>query len=260
MRKIYRYTIPALIIFGVLAMTQGSAFPGGTFGSLLAALICFGAAFLQGLFIPYKSQGMRQAAKIMKRVTAAAMVAATVLFAVVEYKIISKDGGNPVEDAGTVIVLGAGLNGRTPSLVLQSRLDAAVEYLSQNTAAAVILTGGMGENELTTEALAMEKYLLERGIDKERIYLEEEAHNTAQNIKFSKQIIDEEGLAGPIMVISNDFHLYRAEELCNRCGLEEIYTLSAPTPNVFLLKPAYYLREFFSVLLMNIKNVVGEDE
>ena len=76
------------------------------------------------------------------------------------------------EDA--VIVLGAGIRGDRVTLPLKMRLDKVVEYHSKNPDALIVVTGGQGFQETVTEAYAMEKYLIEKGVDKNVIFKEGE--------------------------------------------------------------------------------------
>ena len=101
----------------------------------------------------------------------------------------------------------------------------------------------------------MARYLTARGIEPSRLYLEEQARNTEQNLRFSREIIEENHLEGSIAVISNGFHLYRAKHLAERMGME-VETVSAPVPYAWLI-PSVYLREACSLLLMFAKEILG---
>ena len=83
----------------------------------------------------------------------------------------SADTADYTEDA--LIVLGAGVNGEEPSQDLKNRLDRALEYYKKNPDAVFVLSGGKGPQEDITEALAMQRYLTERGVPEENILKEE---------------------------------------------------------------------------------------
>lgn len=123
------------------------------------------------------------------------------------------------EDA--LIILGAGVRGDTPTLTLAYRLDKGVEYHKKNPEAVIIVSGGQGLQETVTEASAMEKYLIEKGVPKEKIIKEERATSTSENFRFSKEILDEIfGQDYRCAFISNDFHMYRAQQLARIAGLD----------------------------------------
>ncbi len=85
----------------------------------------------------------------------------------------SGGAGDFPNDADYLVVLGAGVNGRTPSLSLLNRLTAAEAWLQDNPNGKAILSGGQGPGEDISEAGAMYQWLTEHGIAAERLYKEE---------------------------------------------------------------------------------------
>ena len=61
--------------------------------------------------------------------------------------------------------------------------------MEENPETKAVLSGGKGDGESITEAQAMCNYLVEHGIDRERLILEEKSTNTTENLKFSLGII-----------------------------------------------------------------------
>ena len=148
------------------------------------------------------------------------------------------------EDALTI--LGAGIKGEAVTYPLMHRLNKAVEYANKNHEAFIIVSGGQGPQEDITEALAMERYLVNKGIPKERIIREERSTSTFENFKYSKQILDGYfDKSYNIAFVTNDFHVYRASQLAKIASLNsthmhakiEWYTISVS-----------YLREFTAVI------------
>ncbi len=154
-------------------------------------------------------------------------------------------GGEP--EADWCIVLGAGLRGDRPSRTLQRRIATASDYLNRRPSARVVVSGGKGLNETITEAEAMRRGLAERGIASDRIFLEEQATSTLENLRFSKEIIARAGGndGGRICAISSDFHLFRVRFLARRLGMD-VQTIAAPTP--WYLLPNTCLREYFAIV------------
>lgn len=120
-----------------------------------------------------------------------------------------------------VIVLGAGIRGERVSKLLSYRLDKAAEYSSKNPEAIIVVSGGQGPQENITEALAMERYLVAKGVPQEKILKEEAATSTYENLLFSKEILDE-AIQKPYktVIITNDFHIYRAVNIAKKLGLD----------------------------------------
>ena len=149
-----------------------------------------------------------------------------------------------------VIVLGAGVNGTSPSLSLKTRLDAALSYLEAYPDIPVVLTGGQGYGEDITEAACMYDYLTARGVEPERLILEEDASNTAENFEFSAPLLEAAGVeigTDTVAVVTNDFHIARSRLIAAKKGYGVTYGVSAPIPWPHL-EVNYYLREAFAVV------------
>ena len=127
-----------------------------------------------------------------------------------------------------LIILGAKVkpNG-DPSLSLQMRLETAIPYLQQHEHVRVIVSGGKGADEPQSEASVMLAYLKTNGIDRSRIIVEDKSTSTYENLAFSKKLLPEN--VNTLTIVSNDFHLARAQFLAKQLGFETD-TLAAPTP------------------------------
>ncbi len=146
------------------------------------------------------------------------------------------------ENADYLIILGARVKGSVPSLSLQYRIDKAAEYLSANKHTVAIVSGGKGPGEEISEAKAMQQGLIAQGIEEARIMMEDKSTTTQENIVFSKELIPDTAASG--LIVSNDFHIYRAVEIAKREGLD-IKGMPAKTPKVSLLKS--YTREYLEI-------------
>lgn len=140
----------------------------------------------------------------------------------------------------TVIVLGGAIEGDEPKLMLQRRLDSAKEYLDANPKARCIVAGGQGPDEEVSEAFAMQKYLVQLGVDPERILLEDQSSTTKENIAYSAKIIDQARLSRDVTVVTDPFHQLRAGYFCQENGLTP-HALTSLTP--WGLLPSYEIRE-----------------
>ena len=187
--------------------------------------------------------------KWLQKLTKIAMaICVPVCIAMISFIAIKGNINNVTFQEQYVIVLGAGLKGERILLSLQKRLDKCVEYLKHNPNATIIVSGGQGIGETITEALAMERYLISRGINKAQIVKEDESTDTYENFEFSKRIIDslskEVTVTPTIVCITNDYHSYRASRIAARQGFE-VSSYSAKLP--FYLWPPAYLREVLSL-------------
>lgn len=149
------------------------------------------------------------------------------------------------EDA--VIVLGAGIRGETVTYPLKTRLDGAIEYYEKNPSSVIVVSGGKGAQEDITEAEAMEKHLISKGIPKEKIIKEDKAKSTTQNLIFSKNILDERFGENNYksVVITNDFHCFRAKRIAKKIGLTASHKGTALQLYNY---PPNYIREALALL------------
>ena len=129
-------------------------------------LVCLGLAVLT-LLLGYAP------ARWMRRLLLGLTVAGVLVLGAVEVPIVAAAQGDFPNDADYLVVLGAGVNGRTPSLSLLNRLTAAETWLQANPDGKAILSGGRGNGEDISEAEAMYQWLTAHGIAAERLYKEE---------------------------------------------------------------------------------------
>ena len=151
---------------------------------------------------------------------------------------------DPPQNA-SVVVLGCKVNGEEPSRMLKSRIDAAYEYLISNPDSKCIATGAKGINEDISEAQAICNELVKMGIDKQRIFIEDQSVNTEQNLENSAQIIDENDLDKNIVIASDRFHILRAKLYAKNC---ELNASSACCDTYLPLSPGYWAREILALL------------
>lgn len=139
------------------------------------------------------------------------------------------------------------IHGDVPSPALYERLKVAEEYLRDNTDLKVMVSGGQGPDEYISEAEAMQRYLLNNGIEEKRIIIEDKSTSTYENIKNSLSIIKEiDNEESPrVLLVTNSFHIFRSKLLANRLGAKA-YGLLAKVPPTILVPQ--YIREYFAVI------------
>lgn len=220
---------------------------GYTFSGLL--IFVLGAFFLYlALSVGVKKKGLIYLRRIIVLLASAGILTTICLSCV----IMSDMRGDSDSPCDYLIVLGAGLDGEIPSLTLSDRLNRAHEYLLNYPNTTAIVSGGMGDGETITEALAMERYLVSLGIDKSRIIKEERATNTNENIKFSKEIIESRG-GGSVAVLSSDYHIYRARRLAQSHGITA--TMISAKSSLPILSINYTVREGFALIKAHILHI-----
>ena len=139
------------------------------------------------------------------------------LFACVMYGAYDHIQGEPE----VMVILGCQVRQDGPSVLLRDRLDEALDYLEDHPDMTVVVSGGQGPDEPTSEAQAMADYLTAHGVEEEKVLLEPDSHNTAQNLDYSRRLLDREGIdtSDGVLLVSNGFHLTRARMLAERGAL-----------------------------------------
>lgn len=174
------------------------------------------------------------------------------VFGVTEGLIIRNAVEEPQKNADYIVVLGARVNGTRVTLNLKYRLDVAVDYLDKNKNTKVVVSGGQGKGEDITEAKAMSDYLVKNGIKSDRIVLEDRSKNTNENLKFTAEIIGSK--TKKIVIVSNDFHIYRAKCIAKKMGYTDVSGASAKTKPITI--PNSFVREAFAVIKYKIFNQI----
>lgn len=150
----------------------------------------------------------------------------------------------PAADADYVVVLGAHVYGEKMSQNLHYRVDAAMEYIETSPQTRLVLSGGQGTGEKISEAEAMKRYFLKHKVPESQIILEEASTNTDENIQYSMKLM-EQAKSAKVIIVSNDFHVYRAIQIANKQGMHNVSGIGSKTHPYSSLN--MYLREVFAI-------------
>ena len=214
----------------------------------LKGVLCAGMSFFLATYIAFLSYSLATAASSKARLDAL-----------------------PKDEQLTVMIFGCYVRGEEPGRTLTTRLDAALSLLKRYQNADCIVSGGQGSNEAISEAEAMRRYLVSRGIAEERITLEDRSTNTSENLEYtfailtgsesdgsaastpgspassnstdSAQSVDTDGRR--LVCVSSEYHLHRIRMLSRALG-REIETYPAYDANIGNTL-IYTLREYMGV-------------
>jgi uncharacterized SAM-binding protein YcdF (DUF218 family) len=243
LKAILPWVIPILLVWcgiGFLTFVPGYRF---------SAFLCFAAAGVWSVYILLgRWQKKREKpARILRRILTICLVLGLLVSSVTLGFIMSGSDGNPEQEESYIIILGAGVHGTTPSLILSQRIRAAYDYLMTHPETICIVSGGQGTGENISEAACMFRELTSRGIAAERIWQEDQSTSTWENLKFSLALIEEKTGDRPesLGVVSNEFHLFRAGLQAKKQGIT-ITGIPAKTGWVSL-RVNYFLREIAAV-------------
>ncbi|MFD8685967.1 YdcF family protein [Streptomyces sp. NPDC059651] len=153
--------------------------------------------------------------------------------------------------ADYVVVLGAGLiNGVTVSPLLASRLERAravhTRLAARGRQPVLLASGGQGPDESLPESHAMADYLIEHGFPAALIEREDRSTTTEENLRFSRSIMEKAHPDYRCVVVTNNYHVFRAAVTARRTGVRG-QVVGSPTASYFW--PSAMIREFVAILL-----------
>lgn len=165
----------------------------------------------------------------------AAVLAALLSFAVLLGVVLTGARDHIVGQPQVMVILGCKVESWGPSILLQDRLDKALDYLEDHPDLTIVVSGGQGNDEHQSEAQCMYDYLTDHGVDGGQILMEDQSHNTWENICFTQELLQAEGGdTSEMLVVSNGFHLARVRMLWDRAweGEYTLSTLAAPSSHI----------------------------
>jgi uncharacterized SAM-binding protein YcdF (DUF218 family) len=247
--KIFRVIITLIAIVFLLLFVSGAMWGIVNIGNLVGGLLCVWLIFVFGTRNKYKSLKEKLKKNIFGKIVlyginfcfTALLCYGLIVTGLMTFACIQQ----PKQNA-TAIVLGAQVTENGPSMMLTGRINSAVRYLQENPDAKAVLTGGQGSNEPMSEAQAMYNCIVEAGISPDRLYIEDKAVNTGENIAFSEEIIKANGLNENKAIVTDGFHQLRAQIITKQQGLSgSVGSVNADTFPVFI--PTFAVREWFAL-------------
>jgi uncharacterized SAM-binding protein YcdF (DUF218 family) len=128
--------------------------------------------------------------------------------------------------ASAIVVLGAAQYVGRPSPVLRARLDHAIALWRRKLAPLMIVTGGTGAGDTTSEAAVSQRYAIRRGVPPAAILLETEGRTTSESMEAVAALMAARSQRD-VLLVSDPFHMLRLTILARRHGLEPY---ASPTP------------------------------
>lgn len=234
--------LPALmlVVAGMLTYLNAS----GAF-KFIGLMLC-GAAFLAGVW-GVSHLCRPKTGRMLRGIVLALILLGGMSFAVLEGVVLSGDRTDLQGEPQVMVILGAQVKPWGPSVLLKDRLDTALIYLEDHPDLTIVVSGGQGRDEHISEAQCMYDYLTAHGVDGGQILLEDQSHNTWENISNTFVLLKDRGYEAQmdqVVVVSNGFHLARVRMLWDRVWGENatLSTLAAPSSDLSA-RINSYLRE-----------------
>ena len=190
----------------------------------VAVLLGVSAILLFYALIPLFAKTYPLTARRLRRMVSTILCIGLIVVGATEFFILRSSLGQPKETCDYVVVLGAKVRESGPSVSLWDRIYGARDYLETHPDVIAVLSGGQGPDEPMTEAQAMYEKLVELGIDRDRLWMEDKATSTWENLNFSLDLIEEKTGTRPekIGIVSSEYHLFRASLFADACNVQSV--------------------------------------
>jgi uncharacterized SAM-binding protein YcdF (DUF218 family) len=159
----------------------------------------------------------KQAIRIVRRTVTIGMATVFCLWLVSAAAVLVWSSRDEARPAQAIVVLGAAQYAGKPSPVLRARLDHALDLWNRHLASLLILTGGTGSGDTTSEAAVGRKYAEKHGVPDSAILVENEGRTTSESMRAVAGMLEVRGLQRALLV-SDPFHMLRLRILARRFG------------------------------------------
>jgi len=174
---------------------------------------------------------MKRRTHLRVRVIGAAVLLVMLAWIAIVVAVVVVGSRDEAAPANAIVVLGAAQYEGHPSPVLRARLDHALELYQRSLAPLVIVTGGTGAGDTTSEAQVSRRFLLERGVPDSAIVMETHGLTTSQSVHAVAAIVS--ALPGQrVILVSDPFHMLRLSILSRALGLTPLTSPNADKPDL----------------------------
>jgi uncharacterized SAM-binding protein YcdF (DUF218 family) len=159
----------------------------------------------------------KRAVNLIRRILTVMVVTAFALWLISAAAVLIWSYRDEARPAQAIVVLGAAQYAGKPSPVLKARLDHALDLWNRHLATLLILTGGTGSGDTTSEAAVGRSYARKHGVPDSSILVESEGRTTSASMRAVAGMLEVRGLQSALLV-SDPFHMLRLRILARRFG------------------------------------------
>ena len=97
-----------------------------------------------------------------------------------------------------------------------------IQLYKQGKCRYIIVSGGNGslQDKFSTEAVSLQKILLNAGVPDSVILLEDKSRNTYENAQFTKRLLDQRPALKKLLLVTSAFHMRRSEACFKKAGVQ----------------------------------------
>lgn len=161
---------------------------------------------------------MVRAMRTLGRLVASVVLAIVALWAASMAAVLLFSWMDQARPAESIVVLGAAQYDGKPSPVLRARLDHGISLWNNGMGKVLVLTGGKGAGDTTSEADVGRSYARKRGVPDTAILIENRGRTTRESMLGVAELLERRGVKTAILV-SDPFHMLRLSIIGRRFGL-----------------------------------------
>ena len=195
-----------------------------------------------------RSAKAKRALIVVRRILTIAVVTVFTLWVISAAAVMIWSSRDEARPADAIVVLGAAQYAGRPSPVLRARLDHALDLWRRHLGKILILTGGTGTGDTTSEAAVGRTYAIKREVPDTVILTETQGRTTSESMRAVAGMLEARGLQTALLV-SDPFHMLRLSILARRFGLTPYTSPTRTSPISLNRREAwkYTLGESFKV-------------
>lgn len=163
-----------------------------------------------------------------------------------------------LNDIDCILILGAGVKNNRPSLMLEDRLQKGLELYNNNVSSKIIVSGDHGRKDYD-EVNIMKEFLTQNNVSSSDIFMDHAGFSTYDSIYRAKEIFKTK----KIVIVSQEYHLYRALYIADKLGLEA-YGAKAEPKEYYgdsfreIREVIARIKDFFKVIIKPKPRYLGE--
>ena len=130
--------------------------------------------------------------------------------------LLDREAAAELADVDCILVLGCGVReDGTPSLMLRDRLDAGLWLYEAGSAPKLLMSGDHSRTNYD-EVNAMKDYAMAAGVPSQDVFMDHAGFSTYESMYRARDVF----CAAKVLIVSQDYHLYRAVYDARALGLE----------------------------------------
>ena len=174
-------------------------------------------------------------------------------------KVITSEMASDLEDVDCILVLGAMVWGdNKPSYMLEDRLLQSIELFENGASDRIIMSGDHGQEDYD-EVNIMKKFAIDRGVPSNKIFMDHAGFSTYESVYRAREVFQ----ADKLIIVTQEYHLYRALYIAEKLGLEAYGVASDPREYIGqemrdIREIAASVKDFFNVIIKPEPKYLGE--